>query len=86
MFAKNIHIGCSSFYNIKWKNVIYPENIPSSKWFEFYCSHFNTFEINTTFYKFPTLRILTNCYKKSSDGYIYSVKAPKIITQAKPEF
>lgn len=85
MFAKNIHLGCSSFYNAKWKNVFYPEIIPSSKWFEFYCSHFNTFEINTTFYKFPTFRILTNWYKKSPDGFIYSVKAPKIIPQAKPE-
>lgn len=83
MFAKNIHIGCSSFYNTKWKNVFYPENIPSSKWFEFYCTHFNTFEINATFYKFPTLRILENWYKKSPDGFIYSVKAPKLITHIK---
>lgn len=83
MFAKKIHIGCSSFYNVKWKNVFYPENIPSAKWFEFYCTHFNTFEINATFYKFPTLRILTNWYNKSPDGFIYSVKAPKLITHIK---
>lgn len=83
MVTKNIQIGCSSFYNAKWKNVFYPENIPSSKWFEFYCTHFNTFEINATFYKFPTLRILENWYKKSPDGFIYSVKAPKLITHIK---
>lgn len=83
MSVTNIHIGCSSFYNAKWKNVFYPEDIPSSKWFEYYCTHFNTFEINATFYKFPTLRILTNWYKKSPDGFIYSVKAPKLITHIK---
>jgi uncharacterized protein YecE (DUF72 family) len=83
MSVTNIHIGCSSFYNAKWKNVFYPENIPSAKWFEFYCQHFNTFEINATFYKFPTLRILENWYKKSPDGFIYSVKAPKLITHIK---
>lgn len=65
MSVTNIHVGCSSFYNAKWKNVFYPEDIPSSKWFEYYCTHFNTFEINATFYKFPTLRILTNWYKKA---------------------
>lgn len=83
MSVTNIHIGCSSFYNAKWKNVFYPENIPSAKWFEFYCQHFNTFEINATFYKFPTLRSLENWYKKSPDGFIYSVKAPKLITHIK---
>ena len=83
MFAKNIHIGCASFYNTKWKNVFYPKNIPSSKWFEFYCSHFNTFEINAIFYKFPTLQILTNWHQKSPDGFIYSVKVPKLITHIK---
>lgn len=83
MSAKNIHIGCSSFYNAKWKNIFYPANIPSAKWFEFYCQHFNTFEINATFYKFPTLRVLENWYKKSPDGFIYSVKAPKVITHIK---
>ena len=83
MSVTNIDIGCSSFYNAKWKNVFYPENIPSAKWFEFYCQHFNTFEINATFYKFPTLRILENWYKKSPDGFIYSVKAPKLITHIK---
>ena len=83
MFAKNIHIGCSSFYSDKWKNVFYPENILSAKWFEFYCMHFNTFKINATFYKFLRLRILTNWYKKPPDGFIDSVKAPKLITHIK---
>ena len=83
MFTKNIHIGCSSFHNIKWKNVFYPENIPTSKWFEFYFKHFNTVEINATFYKFSTLRILENWYKKRPDGFIYIVKAPKLITHIK---
>lgn len=74
------HIGCSSFYNQKWKKIYYPENLPSSKWFEYYCQDFDTFEINATFYKFPTIRVLENWYKKSPDHFIYSVKAPKEIT------
>ena len=83
MFAKNIHIGCSSFYIVKRKNVFYPENILSAKWFAFYCMHFNSFEINATFYKFSTLLILINWYKKSPDGFIHCVKAPKLIKYAK---
>ena len=83
MFAKNIHIVCSSFYIAKRKNAFYPENILSAKWFAFYCMHFNSFKINATFYKFPTLIILTNWYKKIPDGFIHCVKAPKLTKYVK---
>jgi uncharacterized protein YecE (DUF72 family) len=80
---KNLHIGCSSFYNRYWKNVFYPENISSSKWFEYYCEHFDTYEINGTFYKFPTLKTMENWYQKTSENFFFSVKAPKVITHSK---
>jgi uncharacterized protein YecE (DUF72 family) len=77
---KELHIGCSSFYNSYWKGVFYPADILSRDWFAYYCQHFDTFEINATFYKFPTLRIFQNWYKKAPDDFLYSVKAPKEIT------
>ncbi|KAF2518062.1 DUF72 domain-containing protein [Flavobacterium foetidum] len=76
----NTLIGCSSFNNRFWKGVFYPENLPSKKWFEFYCKHFDTYEFNGSFYKFPTLRIFQNWYEKAPDNFIFSVKAPKEIT------
>lgn len=80
---KDIYIGCSSFSNSYWKKVFYPENIPSSKWFDYYCSHFNTYEVNGTFYKFPTFKIMDNWYKKTPDLFLFSVKAPREITHYK---
>ncbi|WP_432221931.1 DUF72 domain-containing protein [Flavobacterium sp. TMP13] len=79
----NIHIGCSSFYNWTWKKVFYPEDIPSAKWFEYYCNYIKTFEINSTFYKFPTVRVMNNWYVKAPVDFIYSVKVPKEITHQK---
>lgn len=79
----NIKIGCSSFYNSKWRNIFYPEDLPSKKWFDYYCEHFSTFEINATFYKFPTSTILKNWYTKSPSNFCYSVKVPKEITHYK---
>jgi len=78
-----ITIGCSGFYNRQWKGVFYPEDMPSKEWFAFYCEHFNTYEINATFYKFPTLRVMQNWYKKAPEGFIYAVKASKQITHIK---
>lgn len=78
-----LHIGCSSFYNANWKPEFYPEDLAKSKWFDFYSQHFSTYEMNGTFYKAPTLKVMQNWYKKCQEGFIYAVKAPKIITHLK---
>lgn len=80
---KAAYIGCSSFSNSYWKKIFYPETIPSSKWFEYYCTHFTTYEMNGTFYKFPTLKIMENWFKKTPDHFLFSVKAPREITHYK---
>jgi len=76
-------IGCSGFYNKDWKDVFYPKGLPQRKWFEFYCSRFNTLELNTTFYRFPKIEFLQNWYKTSPPDFKFSVKAPRLITHFK---
>lgn len=80
---KEVLAGCSSFNNRFWKGIFYPENIPASKWFDYYCRHFDTYEFNGSFYKFPTVKIFENWYKKAPEHFIFSVKAPKEITHIK---
>ncbi|WP_163401020.1 DUF72 domain-containing protein [Flavobacterium fluviatile] len=81
---KNVVLtGCSSFNNRFWKDVFYPQNLPVSKWFEYYCKHFDTYEFNGSFYKFPTTKILDNWYKKAPEDFIFSVKVHKEITHIK---
>ena len=78
-----IHIGCSSFNTRDWSGIFYPADLPRSKWFDFYAENFKTYELNATFYKFPTVRTLNNWYKKTPEDFLFSVKAPKIITHLK---
>lgn len=80
---KNIHIGLSAYNNSYWKGIFYPEDLPASKRFEYYCQHFSTYEINATFYKFPTEKSLKAWYDKSPQGFMFSVKAPKLVTHLK---
>jgi uncharacterized protein YecE (DUF72 family) len=77
------YTGCSGFYYREWKDIFYPEKLPQSKWFAFYCEHFNTLEINATFYKFPTEKSLAKWYNTSPADFKFSVKAPRIITHYK---
>ena len=78
-----IYPGCSSYYNRQWQGIFYPEGLPTRDWFAYYCTRFNTYELNSSFYKFPTTRSLQSWYRKSPDGFRYSIKAPKIITHTK---
>ncbi|MEO6169132.1 MAG: DUF72 domain-containing protein [Chitinophagales bacterium] len=77
------HIGCSGFYNSHWRGIFYPEKLPQKDWFDFYSKQFNSVEINATFYKFPTAESLGKWSKKSPDNFLFSVKAPRIITHFK---
>jgi uncharacterized protein YecE (DUF72 family) len=79
----NRYTGCSGFHYKEWKNVFYPDGLPQSRWFGFYCTHFNTLELNVTFYKFPTERSLSKWYSSSPDDFRFSVKVPRAITHYK---
>lgn len=54
-----------------------------TKWFDFYCQHFSTLELNVTFYRFPQLSFLQNWYQKSPADFGFAVKAPRAITHYK---
>lgn len=76
-------VGCSGFHYKHWIDLFYPKEIPQRRWFEFYTQHFNTLELNVTFYRFPRLPALENWYNLSPGDFCFSVKVPKAITHFK---
>ena len=76
-------IGCSGFYYKEWKDFFYPKGLAQKNWFEFYCQHFNTIEINATFYKMPTQKSFEKWYNDSPKNFLFTVKAPRLITHYK---
>lgn len=77
------HIGCSGFSYKEWKKEFYPESLAQSKWFSYYTQHFNTLELNVTFYRFPTIKSLKGWYDKAPEGFTFSSKVPRSITHFK---
>lgn len=77
------HIGCSGFHYKHWKEIFYPEGLPQSKWFSFYSEHFDSLELNASFYRMPTPKALSNWYMISPQDFNFSVKAPRSITHYK---
>ncbi|MHC4570201.1 MAG: DUF72 domain-containing protein [Planctomycetota bacterium] len=81
--ACDIRIGTSGWYYDHWKDVFYPAGLPKSKWFEHYAEHFDTVEINNTFYHLPKEQTLQRWHDIAPDGFLYAVKANRYITHIK---
>ena len=76
-------IGCSGYHYPEWKRIFYPEELSQRKWFEYYCEHFNTLELNGTYYKFPRVEVLKKWHSRSPANFSFTIKAPRHITHFK---
>jgi uncharacterized protein YecE (DUF72 family) len=83
MPALKLYTGCSGFYNRHWRGIFYPEKVPQRLWFTYYSQHLNSLEINSTFYQFPKVERLQKWYDDSPADFVFSVKAPRLITHFK---
>lgn len=78
-----LYIGCSGYYYREWKGEFYPPELPSTRWLQYYAQHFNTIEINSTFYKAPTAKSLAKWHRDTPDDFVFTVKANKLFTHFK---
>jgi len=78
-----IRIGTSGWHYNHWSGLFYPPKLPRSKWFEHYAEHFDTVEINNTFYQLPKEESFKNWHKQAPKKFLYTVKANRYITHIK---
>ncbi|HDJ32916.1 MAG TPA: DUF72 domain-containing protein [Bacteroidetes bacterium] len=77
------YIGCSGFYYSDWKGKFYPENLPRTKWLEYYADHFPAVEINNTFYNMPGEKELAAWKDRTPPHFRFAVKAHRFFTHMK---
>ena len=76
-------IGTSGWNYPHWRERFYPAQVPKSKWLEFYTAHFDTVEVNATFYRLPKPNTFKNWYENTPKNFLWSIKASKYITHTK---
>lgn len=81
--TKIYRIGCSGYYYRGWQDIWYPDQMKTHRWFGYYAEHFDTVEINASFYRFPTQSGVRRWYRQAPKDFTYSVKAPRLITHMK---
>jgi uncharacterized protein YecE (DUF72 family) len=79
-----IRIGCSGWNYAHWRNgVFYPPRLASREWLGFYAEHFDTVEVNATFYRLPKRDVVARWVHGTPPGFLFAVKASRYLTHVK---
>jgi uncharacterized protein YecE (DUF72 family) len=73
-------VGTSGYNYQEWRGSFYPEHLPERQMLPYYASRFASVEINYTFYRMPTGRILAAWARETPDRFRFALKAPRRIT------
>jgi uncharacterized protein YecE (DUF72 family) len=77
-----VRVGCSGWNYASWKDEFY-EGRPARSWLEHYARHFDTVEVNTTFYRLPNREAVANWERTVPPGFLFTIKASRYLTHVK---
>jgi uncharacterized protein YecE (DUF72 family) len=75
-----IWVGTSGYNYPEWKGSFYPATLPAAKMLPYYAARFPTVEINYTFYRMPTEKLVGGWAAQTPSPYKLTLKAPRRIT------
>lgn len=78
-----VYLGTSSFTAAGWEKSFYSPGLDKSEYLRFYAQEFPTVELDVTFYRVPTARMIQSWYAKTPPAFTFAVKAPQAITHEK---
>ena len=77
-----VRIGCSGWIYASWKEPFYGGR-PAREWLALYARHFDTVEVNNTFYRLPKKESVAVWVRTAPDGFCFAVKVSRYITHIK---
>jgi len=77
------YVGTSGWHYEHWRDRFYPEGLSKGEWLKFYASHFNTVELNSSFYRLPSESAFAVWYNSSPANFTFAVKVSRFITHIK---
>jgi uncharacterized protein YecE (DUF72 family) len=75
-----IWVGTSGYNYPEWKGSFYPADLAAAKMLPYYAARFPTVEINYTFYRMPSERLLAGWAAQVRSEFRFTLKAPRRIT------
>ena len=77
---KQVRIGCSGWMYDDWRGRLYPQREPKRRWLELYAGHFDTVEVNSTFYRLARRDTVENWVNQTPPAFLFAVKASRYLT------
>jgi uncharacterized protein YecE (DUF72 family) len=78
-----VRAGTSGYSYKEWKGNFYPSDLAAAAMLPYYAERFSTVEINNTFYRMPSEKMLLNWSAQVPDEFAFVLKAPRRITHIK---
>ena len=85
MERSKVLIGTSGYSFADWVGPFYPEKIAKGKMLDYYKEHFQTVEINSTYYRIPHAAVFYNIAKKVGPEFEFIVKTHRSFTHDRKE-
>ena len=78
-----LYAGTSGWAYPQWKPEFYPAKLPAAKFLGYYSTRLNSVELNYTFRRFPTEKLLAGWIASTPADFRFAVKAHQNITHVK---
>ncbi len=78
-----LFVGTSGYSYKEWKGPFYPEDLPDKEMLNYYSSQLPAVEINNTFYRLPSAKMLENWQEQVPESFRFVLKASRKITHFK---
>ena len=78
-----VRAGTSGYSYKEWKGHFYPEDLQGSEMLGYYARQLDTVEINNTFYRMPSEKMLLGWNDQVPEGFSFVLKASRRITHQK---
>ena len=66
-----------------WRGRLYPERCAKPRWLEVYAEHFDTVEVNSTFYRLARREAVAGWVSQTPPSFLFAVKASRYLTHIK---
>jgi len=78
-----LRVGTSGWHYAHWRSVFYPAQIKQEDWLPYYALHFDSVEINNSFYRLPSRDAFVSWSERVPAAFVFAVKASRYITHIK---
>ena len=75
-----VRVGISGYDYPRWKGHFYPADLPRTRWLRYASGHFDSIELNGTFYSLKTPAVFRKWAHAVPDDFVFAVKGSRFIT------